>query len=516
MTALHTAELPTEDVVPQYARMIPGSSTLSFPPAVANGPQYRSRQFGGKEILGAEQHEHPHRSLSQFLLPQAGADRFALYQPVVTDLLVLAATCGALALVAPLWAIPPILIPTYAVLVTLFSFTEGLYKTNAEPLSARIVPPLARSALFAAALVFVAADGGMLVRAVVSTSLASLCSLLLWRVLKHFLDRRFVHEAEKRNVLIVGGGPIGKSIARILRDQSPEDTVVVGILDDHLPLSPTVLGRIDDLEWIARAEFIDEVVLALPDQPERTRHAAAIALRNHLDLRAVPDLPQAFWPDAATDRIGDVPVVTLHRESLPSSALFLKRLLDLAGAAFGLLLLSPLMAVIGLIIRLDSPGPALYCAERAGAKGYRFRCLKFRSMVPDSDRWKEMLRHRNQREGPIFKIEGDPRITRVGRFLRRYSLDELPQLWNVLRGEMSMVGPRPHPVDDVNRYELHHYRRLDMKPGITGLWQITARKSPSFELNMHLDLTYIENWSLLLDFRILARTARVLFAPEGA
>ena len=141
-------------------------------------------------------------------------------------------------------------------------------------------------------------------------------------------------------------------------------------------------------------------------------------------------------------------------------------------------------------------GPVIYAAERTGVKGRRFRCYKFRSMVTNADHLKDDLRAQNQREGPIFKIVADPRITRVGRFIRRYSLDELPQLWNVLRGDMSMVGPRPHPVDEVNHYELHHYRRLDMKPGITGLWQITARHSPSFELNMHLDLTYIENWSL--------------------
>jgi lipopolysaccharide/colanic/teichoic acid biosynthesis glycosyltransferase len=174
------------------------------------------------------------------------------------------------------------------------------------------------------------------------------------------------------------------------------------------------------------------------------------------------------------------------------------------------------MALIALLIRLDSPGPVFYTAERAGAKGRRFRCYKFRSMVTNADHLKDDLRARNQREGPIFKIVGDPRITRIGRFLRRYSLDELPQLWNVLRGEMSLVGPRPHPVDEVNHYELHHYRRLDVKPGITGLWQITARHSPSFDLNMHLDLTYIENWSLRLDLRILLSTARVLFVAEGA
>jgi exopolysaccharide biosynthesis polyprenyl glycosylphosphotransferase len=211
-----------------------------------------------------------------------------------------------------------------------------------------------------------------------------------------------------------------------------------------------------------------------------------------------------------------VPVVTLHREALPSAALFLKRLLDATGAAIGLVLVSPLMAVVALLIRLDSPGPVVYSAERTGAKGRRFRCFKFRSMVSNAEQLKEELRDRNQREGPIFKVDNDPRITRIGRFIRRYSLDELPQLWNVLRGEMSLVGPRPHPIDEVNHYELHHYRRLDVKPGITGLWQVTARDCRSFELNMHLDLTYIENWSLLLDLRILASTIRVLFVPEGA
>jgi lipopolysaccharide/colanic/teichoic acid biosynthesis glycosyltransferase len=174
------------------------------------------------------------------------------------------------------------------------------------------------------------------------------------------------------------------------------------------------------------------------------------------------------------------------------------------------------MAIVALLIRLDSPGPVVYSAERTGVKGRRFRCYKFRSMVTNAEHLKEELRARNQRQGPIFKIEDDPRVTRIGRIIRRYSLDELPQLWSVLRGEMSLVGPRPHPIDEVNHYELQHYRRLDVKPGITGLWQITARDCPSFELSMHLDLTYIENWTLLLDLRILAGTVRVLFTPEGA
>ncbi len=277
-----------------------------------------------------------------------------------------------------------------------------------------------------------------------------------------------------------------------------------------------MLGRIADLDWLARAEFVDEVILAIPGERVQTRIAAEAAFRNHLDIRAVPELPPGPWPDADVDYIGEIPVVTLHRELVPTAALLMKRLLDVAGAAFGLALAGPVMAIVALLIRLDSAGPVIYSAERTGAKGRRFRCYKFRSMVTNADHLKDDLRTQNQREGPIFKIVADPRITRVGRFIRRYSLDELPQLWNVLRGEMSLVGPRPHPVDEVNHYELHHYRRLDVKPGITGLWQITARHSASFDLNMHLDLTYIENWSLRLDLRILFSTARVLFAPEGA
>ena len=314
----------------------------------------------------------------------------------------------------------------------------------------------------------------------------------------------------------MGAGPVALSIARGLRNDPLHRATVCGFVDEKLPLSPTVLGRIADLDWLARAEFIDEIILAVPGQPTQAREAAHIAFRNHLDILAVPDLPRGPWPDASVDHIGEVPVVTLHREPLPSAALFLKRSIDVSGAALGLVLASPLMALVALLIRLDSPGPALYSAARTGHKGHPFRCHKFRSMVNNAEHLKQDLRDRNQRQGPIFKIDDDPRITRIGRFIRRYSLDELPQLWNVLLGEMSLVGPRPHPIDEVNHYELQHYRRLDVKPGITGLWQITARDCPSFELNMHLDLTYIENWTLRLDLLILARTVRVLFAQEGA
>ena len=167
------------------------------------------------------------------------------------------------------------------------------------------------------------------------------------------------------------------------------------------------------------------------------------------------------------------------------------------------------------LIRLDSEGPCVYTAERVGRKGQRFRCYKFRTMIRNADRTREELRRQNQRQGPCFKLCNDPRVTRVGRFLRRYSLDELPQLWNVIRGDMSLVGPRPHPLDDCARYDLGHLRRLDATPGMTGLWQITARQAASFETNLQLDLQYIEHWSLGLDLKILAKTLFVVLRGTG-
>jgi lipopolysaccharide/colanic/teichoic acid biosynthesis glycosyltransferase len=195
--------------------------------------------------------------------------------------------------------------------------------------------------------------------------------------------------------------------------------------------------------------------------------------------------------------------------------LFLKRIMDLVLSTIVLVLLCPLMLAIAIAIKLESPGRVIYRSLRVGKCSRKFDCYKFRTMIAGSDGMKENLRRLNQRRGPFFKIADDPRLTRLGRFLRKYSLDELPQFWNVLKGDMSLVGPRPHPLDDVERYSPWHHRRLDVKPGLTGLWQVTARADPSFETCMVLDLGYIRSWSLLLDCRILMRTIPAVLAGEG-
>jgi lipopolysaccharide/colanic/teichoic acid biosynthesis glycosyltransferase len=216
------------------------------------------------------------------------------------------------------------------------------------------------------------------------------------------------------------------------------------------------------------------------------------------------------------EQLGEFTVRVMYREPIPEPELFVKRLIDIVGSAAGLIVLSPIFAAIALAIKLDTPGPVYYKAKRVGRKAKKFRCLKFRTMGIDADVIKNDLRYLNEREGPFFKIAEDPRVTRVGKILRKYSLDELPQLWNVLRGEMSLVGPRPHPVDDYKQYKIEHLRRLDVTPGITCLWQIIARHDPSFERALALDTQYIENWSFLLDLRILLRTIPSLIKGTGA
>jgi lipopolysaccharide/colanic/teichoic acid biosynthesis glycosyltransferase len=211
-----------------------------------------------------------------------------------------------------------------------------------------------------------------------------------------------------------------------------------------------------------------------------------------------------------------LPLISLHAERLPATGLVLKRLLDVVGAGLILIVSAPLLAAIAGLIKLDSPGKILYRAQRAGWKGKLFRCYKFRTMVNDADALKDQLRQtNNERSGPIFKIADDPRITRLGRFLRKYSLDELPQLWNVLKGDMSLVGPRPHPADDYAAYEVEHLARLDVTPGITGLWQVTARRDQSFHRGMELDREYIRTWSLASDIRILAKTVMAVVNGSG-
>jgi exopolysaccharide biosynthesis polyprenyl glycosylphosphotransferase len=320
---------------------------------------------------------------------------------------------------------------------------------------------------------------------------------------------------DTRNVLIVGAGGVGRKIASYLESHPAEKRVVCGFVDDQRPLGHGIIGRVSNLERLARACFVDEIILAAPHSASLTLRVLQEARRLHLDVRLVPDLFGCKPIVDQAERVGDLPMICLHEEHLPASGLLAKRAVDIVGSTLALVGFAPIMALIAGLIRLDSRGPVLYAAPRAGRKGRPFRCYKFRTMVSNADALKNELRERNQRSGPFFKIADDPRVTRLGHFLRRFSLDELPQLWNVLKGEMSLVGPRPHTLYDYAGYEIDHLARLDVTPGITGLWQVMARRDPSFQRGIEMDRQYIRTWSLGMDLRILLKTLRVVVKGSG-
>ena len=350
---------------------------------------------------------------------------------------------------------------------------------------------------------------------VISASL-NVITLSTWRYAKRrLIAHRVARGIGVRNALIVGAGKVGQALAWELETNKLLGYRFVGFLDWNYSTDPRLLGKTDDLRRIARAEFVDEVFITIPSERELVKRVALEARQQRISVNVIPDLYDGLGWNAPLYRIGDFPVMDLHLEPIPTLGLLMKRIFDVAFSALGLLCCVPLLAVVAIPIRWDTKGGVFYRSERVGKKGRVFHCYKLRTMVSNADQLKESLRPRNERDGPFFKISDDPRITRIGKYLRKYSLDELPQLWNVFRGDMSLVGPRPHPLDDFKQYDLDHLRRLEVRPGITGLWQVTARRDPSFETNMRLDLEYIEKWNLRLDVEIILRTLLTLVRAEG-
>ncbi len=239
------------------------------------------------------------------------------------------------------------------------------------------------------------------------------------------------------------------------------------------------------------------------------------ARANCIDLRVVPDMYDGLAWNSPIEYIGQFPTIPLHCGRVPEVELMFKRLLDIAFSMTALAMLSPILIAVAIAIKLDSKGPVFYASERIGKKARVFKCLKFRTMVQDAENRRAEVMHMNERDGVLFKISNDPRITKVGRLLRKYSLDELPQFFNVLKGDMSVVGPRPPIASEVREYKLSHLRRLDVTPGVTGLWQVQGRQDPSFDSYVSLDVAYIENWSIWLDIKIILRTVAVVFAGTG-
>ncbi len=324
-------------------------------------------------------------------------------------------------------------------------------------------------------------------------------------------------------VLIVGSDDVGLTVMRNLMAQPELGFEVIGFVDDDPERGSTNIGRFQalgstaNLPALLRSQQVDEVIITLPWQQRRQILAIANqSARAGVRPRIVPDLFQMSLSMVDMQNVAGIPMLTPSDTQLSPWARLFKRGIDVLGSALGLLILSPLLAIVAVAIRLDSPGPVIFSQPRVGRDGRLFKVYKFRTMVKDADQIKDQVRHLNEAQGPMFKIRDDPRITRMGRFLRRTSLDELPQFWNSLRGDMSLVGPRPALPDEVADYADWHRKRLATAPGITGLWQVSGRSDLPFDEMVLLDIYYIENWSPLLDLSILLRTLPSVLGRSGA
>jgi exopolysaccharide biosynthesis polyprenyl glycosylphosphotransferase len=322
-------------------------------------------------------------------------------------------------------------------------------------------------------------------------------------------------------VLILGAGPLGRLTQREIRDSRKRRKVVAYLrFDDEVAdarLEAPVLGTVGTLETVLKERVVSEVYVATSD--DHRRGAVQTVIRSCERFGVPFALPACGYRLArATPACKGVADGYVHYLSVQPKPLQweIKRLLDILASATALLLLAPLLAVTAIAVKLTSKGPVLFKQERVGLHGRTFHMLKFRSMVADAELRKSALAAENERSGPVFKMARDPRVTPLGRFIRKYSIDELPQLLNVLRGDMSVVGPRPAVPSEVAQYEAWQRRRLSVRPGLTCVWQVSGRDQVSFGAWMLLDMRYIDHWSLWEDIRLILQTVPVVVTGRGA
>ena len=326
-----------------------------------------------------------------------------------------------------------------------------------------------------------------------------------------------------RRVLIVGAGRLGRRVAEGVRAQSASGLQLVGCVDSEVgwlgpdnPAAP-LLGTIQSAPALVKQNAVDEVIFALPMRDHRAIESLVVALEDQpVQVRVVPDFLDLAMSRATIEDFNGLPLVGLRDPAIDDFDRVVKRVFDLVISTLTLLVAWPIMLGIAIAIRLDSKGSALFVQERIGENGQPFNMFKFRSMVVDAERLADSVVQEDDNGVLVHKLPDDPRITRVGRFIRRMSLDELPQLFNVLRGEMSLVGPRPELPRLVERYETWQRRRFAVPPGMTGWWQINGRSDRLMHLHTEDDLYYIQNYSPLLDIQILWRTVGVVLRGRGA
>ncbi len=410
-------------------------------------------------------------------------------------------------------------------MILFFNQVHGLYQTKREQWESVEVWEVVKSVAFSTLAIIVLAfllriqdfpRSVMLLNAVV---IAVLCAT--WRALKKWLVYYLVQNGYNNfNVVIVGAGKVGVLLAEEISKRPGLGINIIGFCDDaktgkcgsgHWP----VLGRLDQFSDIVQREFIDKVFIASCPNSDAFVSVLEQARALRITVRVVPQGYEWMTQEPARYNIGLIPVLS-YWETDVNYHMRAKRVFDFCFGWLILLALMPVFAVIGLLIKLDSPGPVFYRSKRYGCRGEIFPMFKFRSMVSNADELLKELKGKNEKDGPIFKIRKDPRVTAVGKFLRKYSLDELPQIFNVIKGDMSLVGPRPLPIDQIEKEDLQQLKRLGVRPGITGLWQVRGRSDVSFVRLVKWDIWYIKNWSFGLDLYILFQTIPVVLRGKGA
>jgi exopolysaccharide biosynthesis polyprenyl glycosylphosphotransferase len=331
-------------------------------------------------------------------------------------------------------------------------------------------------------------------------------------------------------ILVIGSRDRAKDTIRAILEAENKLFKIIGCLEvDDTSTGQTVvddvrvIGDMRQFKSTLLNKVIDEVIFAVPlKKVQDVNDQITFAEKLGVKIRIMPDWQLQkvmFRPETATisfENFVGIPTLSLSSTPKNNLELLVKSFIDYMGAIAGIILLSPVLLIVALLVRFSSPGPVIYSQERSGLNGRKFMVYKFRTMVADAEELRESLEDRNEMDGPVFKITNDPRITRIGHFLRRTSLDELPQLFNILKGDMSLVGPRPPIPSEVEQYLPCQRRRLSMKPGLTCIWQVSSRRNDiPFEKWMKMDLKYIDNWCLMLDLKLLLRTISTVLLGSG-